>query len=788
MRNAFLASTSLCVAVLGLSIPAARAQTAGAASANTGSTIDLNLGSVVSTSGQATGLADGQYVPLHAPYAESAITRRAIRNASPAATAFSLLTRQPSIYANATGPNGVQTTVTFRGFNDSQFTESFDGVPLNDVFNAGVSNQASNSNDTLLTTNDFDTIDIYRGVNNPSVNGYDSIAGTIDYLPRRPTNTPNGEVGASYGSFNSLKWHVTLNTGLHYGVKQIFSFERSTSDGWTQNSKDGNSNLYYGAEAPFNDDRSELYGYFVYNSNAGLVNQLTPTALIDQYGTRYQFPPSTYINQNTDMSFLAVGGIKHQVNDILRFDLKGFVGQNDYVRTSYSNPNEQQSATQPYSLNDSPATFAFWLFNPSYPSYEPGVDPSTDSVANNGAGFAYHLYGYYTTTYGVQPSATLSLPFNTVKVGGNLTFGHLHSREYWYGSTPVPQIPGYDNAWNEFDYRTLGSAYVQDDIKLLNDRLTITPGLKYLWAETKDSDQVGYYYGIAGSVSNYSHFLSPTIGASLKLLPGLAAYFAYGKNIKFPEISSYYGNIAVTGASGAPIIEPVHTQPEYVADYEAGLRYEKGGFTAAVGYYRENFQHTFVTVTDPVSGASTTANGGDSRYDGVELQLANDFGEIFKPMVPGDFSGYLNYAHNNAIYLHAFTDSLAGSVNSGQPVGNIPNNLVSAGIAWNWQGWTAGVDTNYVGRVYLNNYYSGLPTTATNGGYFLTNIVLAKTLPIKFGAVQGIRFAINVDNLFGVKYYDAQNSDVNTDVNGNPYKEAIIGAPRAIYGSVAIPF
>ena len=513
-----------------------------------------------------------------------------------------------------------------------------------------------------------------------------------------------------------------------------------------------------------------------------------PVALIDQYGRRFQFPSSTYINQNTDMSFLTVDGLRHQVNDIFSFDIKTFAGQNDYVRTSYSNPNEQQSATQPYALNDSPATFAFWVFNPSYPTYEPGVDTNTGDIANNGAGFAYHLYGYYATMFGVQPTAKLVLPYNTIQFGGNLTIAHLHSREYWYGSTPVPQTPGYNDAWNEFDYRTLGSGFVQDDIKLFDDRLTITPGLKYFWAETKDRDQVGYYYAISGSNSNYSHFLSPTIGSNLQILPGLAVYFAYGKNIKFPEISSYYGNIAVSNANGVPIVEPVHTQPEYVNDYEAGLRFERGGFAGSVNYYRENFQNTFISVTDPLTGASTTVNGGASRYDGVELQLANDFGQVLNPAIPGDISGYLNYAHNNAIYLHSFTDSLAGSVSSGQPVGNVPANLASAGAAWAWKGWYAAVDTNFVGRVFLQNYYTGLPATAQNGSYFLTNLTLAKTIPLALGSTTALRLALNIDNLFGVKYYDAAHSDVNTDYYGRSYKEVIVGAPRAFYGSAALSF
>ncbi len=694
-------------------------------------------------------------VPLKSTYTASVITKKVLENESPAKTAQEVLAREPSIFVTNNGPGGVNTNVTFRSFNSGQFAETYGGIGLNDAFNGAVTAQADNDNNTLVTSNDFESVQLYRGINNPSVNSYNSLGGTINYVPRQPTDTFGGEVGGNYGSFNTIGYHVTLNTGLVDGVKQVFSFERQNSDGWTQNDKNSGSNLFYGFDAPLNNGATNIYGSFIYNTSAGLVNQLLPVDLLSKYGDTYQLPSSDYLKQNTSTNFAAIGGITQQFTSYLSGDFKAFLAENDYVRTSYCN--RAFSNTQDYNISDC-------------------------NHASN------HLYGYYTTTFGFQPSLKLSLPFNTVQVGSNLTFAHLHSREFFANSFNIPQNPQPDGSgndfWNEHDVRTLGSVYIQDEISLFDDRLKITPGLKYLYAITKDTDQAAYYYPYTGSVSNTEHYLSPTLGMSFAITPQLVAYASYGQNVKFPDITSYYNNIATNSGS----VQPVTVKPEYVKDYEVGLRYENGPIVAEANYYREDFLNTFVTTTDLSTGNSTTGNGGSSRYEGEELQLADDFGHIGGDMVPGDFAGYLNFAHNSAIYTSSYTDQFSGiSVTSGQSIANVPQNLLSAGANWTNNGYYVGVDMRYIGSQVLNNAAISLPSNFKNGAYVITDLTFADTIPLHMGIVKAVKLTLNLDNIFGVHYY-AQ-SDVNQYYStGANYKEGIIGAPRAVYGSVAFKF
>ncbi len=77
-------------------------------------------------------------IPLKAPFAQSTIGKERLEYTSPAETAQTILNQVPSIVATQAGPGGVRTNVQFRAFNDGQFSETYGGISLNDVFNGGV--------------------------------------------------------------------------------------------------------------------------------------------------------------------------------------------------------------------------------------------------------------------------------------------------------------------------------------------------------------------------------------------------------------------------------------------------------------------------------------------------------------------------------------------------------------------------------------------------------------------------------------------------------------------------
>jgi iron complex outermembrane receptor protein len=715
-----------------------------------------------------------KFVPLETTYSEGTITAEELRTLSPgpSTTVETLLNKQPSIIAFTDGPLGTRTNINFRAFNSGEFAQTYDGVALNDLFNGAVTNQASNINNVLLRPSNVDSVEIYRGINNPAVNSYNSLGGTIDFLPRRPAGKFDAEVTGSYGSFATAVTRAAVNFDDFHGLNQLLSYEYAKSDGWSSNTNDRNNNFYYSADmAQANGDR--LSAFAVFNENTGYTPFNMPVPLLETNGDYYQWPKSWTYEYDKNTNWLAIADYLAHLSDSVLVRNKIFGGASDYKRTSFSNPAYQESATQIYNLENDPVGGSpptFWLPNPSY-------DPNA-VFGSLAAGTDYHFYGYKTWGAGDSVSAILLLPKNTVTIGGNVTYGELYSREYWYGTFDMPQVLGYNDAWDEHDRRTLFSAYAQDEIGLFDDNLHVTPGVKYVHANTSDHDAIGFYYSRPGTVGDSESFTSPTLGVNYKVNSDLAFYGAFGRNIKFPDITAYYNSVTSSG------IAPLVVKPEYVNDYELGARYRKGGYSAMLNVYRENFENTFINKIDPNTGLTTVSNGGSSRYQGVEAQLAADLGRT----AIGDWSGYLNYAYNEAKFTRTFTTYAGISVVAGTPLANVPRQLLSAGIVWQMAGWRADIEVRHVGLQYIDQY-SGTPNATNNSipAYTLVNIGAAKTLDLQGAAgFKSLRIALNLDNLFDKYYFNEAYTDF--DNNGNSFVRAVPGAPRIIAGTVSVRF
>jgi outer membrane receptor protein involved in Fe transport len=778
-RNLF---NTVCQGVLALGVvagfsAAARAQTAAAPN---------TVSSVTVTAPTATAPVS---VPITTQYSESTITNDMVKNLPDQQSLQTMLASQPSIFTYQNGPNGVGANIYIRGFNSGQFAETFDGVAINDMFNGGVTGEAATFNSVLFIPDDLDSVFVYRGVNNPAVNSYNSLGGTINFLPKRPSATPDADFTASYGSFSSLTTRGTVDSGDVHGLKQLLQFDYAQSDGWQPNTSNRNANAYYSAvyDAP-NGNQLSLIAVFNVNLGHDVFDMAVP--LLQQYGGFYQYPKSEAASTSTDKEDLVILGYKASLSSNITFENRIFGGGQDFLRTSYANPADSNS---PYELPNQTETYDYWIYYPSGPTYNPKTTFGSDANGND-----YHFYGYNDVAYGDTPTLTLTLPSNIITAGGNVTYGQLHSREYWFGSEPVPQVLGYDDAWDERDRRLFASVYAQDEIKLLNDALTVTPGVRYQYAYTTDSDAIGFFYPYGGSVSNKAKNIAPTLGVNYKLTENVAFNFAYGQNIKFPDISAYYNDVPGTTSTTPLSPAPVHLKPEHVNDYELGARYKEGGFSASFDLYREDFKSIFIDTFNAATYSTNVTNGGDATYQGYELQL-NEQAHFQRW---GDITGYFNFTHNEAVYTSKFCADSIGSdlsaasdsstcfqVTPGQPVPDVPRILITGGLTWTWEGYRFDTQARYIGQQYTLNDNTGVNSNVKIPGYVDVDMTLARTFTLPPSAAWGkfVKVSIGVINLFDQYYYNEAYVQANGKYAG-PTEFATPGEPRSVSGKVEVAF
>lgn len=161
--------------------------------------------------------------------------------------------------------------------------------------------------------------------------------------------------------------------------------------------------------------------------------------------------------------------------------------------------------------------------------------------------------------------------------------------------------------------------YLQDEIKLLDDRLTVTPGVR--WATysidpTADAD----YVPLPGYEPHKieSERLIKKLSALYKLDDTYSVYAAYGEGFKMPTSQQLFiSSSSVIGTTGfVTVIPNPDLKPESVSNYEAGLRGEfDRGFFSVNGFYSQ--YENFIRGLQPVAGETNKYTS--DNVDRVEL-------------------------------------------------------------------------------------------------------------------------------------------------------------------------
>lgn len=117
---------------------------------------------------------------------------------------------------------------------------------------------------------------------------------------------------------------------------------------------------------------------------------------------------------------------------------------------------------------------------------------------------------------------------------------------------------------------TRADLYVQDEIGLFNDRLTLTPGVR--WANYTIDPRMNADYQVSPGAEprklDSSRFV-PQVGALLKLDDTYSLYARYAEGFKMPTAQQLY--MSLPGTSFNLVPNP-NLKPEKVRSYEGGLR------------------------------------------------------------------------------------------------------------------------------------------------------------------------------------------------------------------------
>ncbi|MDE2449230.1 MAG: TonB-dependent receptor [Gammaproteobacteria bacterium] len=678
---------------------------------------------------------------------------------SPATTVVSVLQSVPGFNSQAIGPGGLlvaDNLFTLDGFTSTQVGTTYDGVPIVNTFLGGVYGAGDAPFVTPMDMSQVSGVEVYSGANVPSKTSVDSLGGTIAYEPALPTPNFDVELSATGGLYQGggtqRRYGVAVNSGALQGwggLDVLAKISQNKFNGFWDNVS-GQINSYYLAVAqPTSSGEVTLVALENDDTSPNIPNGYVPQPLATSF--RYDYPLNVGFKNQASHATHVILTAKSLLNPRTIGVLKAFYSGTTNDRTAWANPiystaNNPGGSYNGYSY-DLPVTFKScnalngYVFNGDPDTY-PNVYNCAAATAAFGSPAAGTAYQHYVNNYanaGAKGDLTFLFPGNTVEVGSMYYLAKALSAESWYGSYPSPVIDGYNMAWMEHDDQTYFNAYVQDSIALFGHKLHIYPGVKWNHLAETANDNQGYFYRYSGSVTQTYSWIEPSIGVNFAFAPDWNAYVNFGKSSKAPNISALYGVISSQSPPLGQIPGPVSVQPEYVANVDAGIRFNNGYYKWDASIFNRRFTNIFSSNYNDVTGITVTYNSGSADFKGVNLD-----GEV---ALPYHLQLEANANYTSAKYTSSFTNSNGAAVTSGQWRPEIP--VVSGNVFLNFSNgpWYASLSGHYTGSEYMQDYNTGVTTPYQLGGFALVNFDAAYTLTMNADVLQSLKFELNVDNL-----------------------------------------
>jgi len=260
--------------------------------------------------------------------------------------------------------------------------------------------------------------------------------------------------------------------------------------------------------------------------------------------------------------------------------------------------------------------------------------------------------------------------------------------------------------------------------------MRLDTGLRYSNVHYKSKDH--YIVGLNGDNSGKTTYeeVLPSVALSWQILPEVLAYASYAKGFETPTFTE----MAYPAQGGASTLD---LKPSKSDNYELGLKSSNllGDFNLATFYIETKDD---IVAAESMGGRATFRNADKTLRKGVEFAWNK---KLWK-----DLAVNASYA-----YLDATFDSKVPAVGKvaeipeGNTIPGIAKNQAFIGVAWQpAQGFYAGLDTQFMDKVYVNDIKSDAAASYTVASIY-TGYAWKR-------ADWGINGFARVDNLFDKNY------------------------------------
>lgn len=326
-----------------------------------------------------------------------------------------------------------------------------------------------------INTNDIERVEVFKGPGS-SLYGNNAMGGVINIITRTPSRPQEIYGAVSYGTFNTLRQDLSIRVRNEQGYYGSVSQYYLKSDGYNNLIEEKRTDY---SIARFLEEMS-VSARAGFDANSWFKWELQYDVFRDKRGEgdRIFSPYGNYRNFNTNLFRAKI----HGGDKTIRYDFNAFYQLENY-----------------YDINER-------MRNGVYSRYDVNA---------------------YRKDMGLLAGASINLSENnTLTAGFELKQGGIDGGDYY-------QTAPYDTIHNAGTIQTT-AFYVQDELNLFDDKVSLLLGLRYDYVEFKNGD---FYttdpWNTTPKLSdNAWSELSPRVGARFNFIKQLSAYLSYSHGFR----------------------------------------------------------------------------------------------------------------------------------------------------------------------------------------------------------------------------------------------------------------
>ena len=749
-----------------------------------------------------------------------------LRQVAPGTSALKAIERVPGVNMQSADGFGMyewSNRITIRGFQTGQIGQTMDGVPLGDM---SYGNWNGLGIGRAVDAANLESAAVTQGTGALGTASANNLGGVVQYATGEPTGKSRfllQQMGGQYAARRTmLRYDLGLKTfGAGNGISAFASLSRFDTDKWKGGGDrfsnfPGESNLLFGqrgflggpgqtwheqlnlkATAFFGS--SKLTAFYNYANrkesdfmdlSLAVFNGTAPGS--GTYGFGPMFDYLTNWNQAKQFAEASIPRYTELTDASYYNSAQGArMDHLAYLKGEFHPWTNGRIEIQPYVHRNRGG--GDW-HAPSYgSSYSP--DP-----------IMFRQTQYSANRLGVMAKVTtgfaLGATSNQLDVGGWLEANASSNRRPRWRLTNYQQGPEVDfGNVIRLDYDrtadvTTTMGYVQNTTRLLDDRLAITYGTKYLQvaAEFRNNGNTPVNGKVAPIFADASR---PALSLSMdgRLLPQVGTVFKLGERDElFANWSENMNQFPLSPASGVyntavATFEYFKStaKPERATTLEVGARTRRGRTEAGITIYTVDYRNRLLGIAlcpQTVTCASGFGNVGSVETAGVEAVASVDLGNGWRAFASGTF----NRSQFADDYQTNPTDAKTLVNTKGKTVQDAPRQMLNGALSYARPRFDVALNGRFVGErffTYTNDLVTSGDQAGKVPGYLVTDLS-ARYRVGRIGVLKALELQLNASNLLDERYIATMGS--GGFVARGDLPTFLTGAPRQLFLTVSTTF